>query len=129
MSDVDEAVLTMWAQDELPGAIKPVSSLHLGTVCNCGEKLNCEFFCLKLFLYRRSVALLRPRWRWMRRQRTRRWRTRRRQTGRSRPLDHLAFAVGGAPLSHHPTCPLWTLWRGCVKIIVVIILSSMYHID
>ena len=44
MSDVDEAVLAMWAQDEVPGAVKPVSSLYLGTVCNCGEKLKCEFF-------------------------------------------------------------------------------------
>ena len=44
MSDVDEAVLAMWAQDEVPGAVKPVSSLYLGTVCNCGEKLECEFF-------------------------------------------------------------------------------------
>ena len=44
MSDPDEAVLAMWAQGELPGAVKPVSNLHLGTVCNCGEKLNCEFF-------------------------------------------------------------------------------------
>ena len=49
MSDVDEAVLTMWAQDELPGAVKPVSNLHLGTVCNFGEKLNCEFFIKKCF--------------------------------------------------------------------------------
>ena len=48
MSDVDEAVLTMWAQDELPGAVKPESNLHLGTVCNCGEKLNCEFFLFKI---------------------------------------------------------------------------------
>ena len=46
MSDVDEAVLAMWAQDEVPGAVKPVSSLYLGTVCNCGEKLECDFFFL-----------------------------------------------------------------------------------
>ena len=43
LSDPDEAVLAMWAQGELPGAVKPVSDLYLGTVCNCGEKLKCEF--------------------------------------------------------------------------------------
>ena len=48
-SDPDEAVLAEWAQGELPGAVKPVSSLYLGTVCNCGEKLKCEFFFFKLF--------------------------------------------------------------------------------
>ena len=41
-SDPDEAVLAEWAQGELPGAMKPVSNLYLGTVCNCGEKLDCE---------------------------------------------------------------------------------------
>ena len=107
MSDVDEAVLTMWAQDELPGAVKPVSNLHLGTVCNCGEKLNCEFFCLKLFLYRRSVAPLRPWWR-----QTRRWRTR-----RSRPPDPQASVIGGVLSSPRLTHPLRTLWKRCVKII------------
>ena len=114
MSDVDEAVLAMWAQGELPGAVKPVSNLYVGTVCNCGENWNVNFIFFKLFLYRRLVASLRPRQRW---------------TRRSRLLDPLAFAVGGARLSHHPTRPLWTLWRRCVKIIIVIILRSMYHID
>ena len=50
VSDVDEAVLAMWAQDEVPGAVKPVSSLYLGTVCNCGEKLECEFFLKIIFV-------------------------------------------------------------------------------
>ena len=50
MSDVDKAVLAMWAQDEVPGAVKPVSNLYLGTVCNCGEKLECEFFLKIIFV-------------------------------------------------------------------------------
>ena len=52
-SDPDEAVLAEWAQGELPGAMKPVSNLYLGTVCNCGEKLDCElnfFFFFIIFL-------------------------------------------------------------------------------
>ena len=32
VSDVDEAVLAMWAQDEVPGAVKPVSNFYLGAV-------------------------------------------------------------------------------------------------
>ena len=56
MSDVDEAVLTMWAQDELPGAVKPVSNLHLGTVCNFEGKLKCELFLKIVFVQEVSSA-------------------------------------------------------------------------
>ena len=42
--DPDEALLAEWAQGEPPGAVKPVSNLYLGTVCNCGENWSVNFF-------------------------------------------------------------------------------------
>ena len=50
MSDPDEAVLAMWAQGELPGAVKPVSNLYVGTVCNCGENMNLNLFLKFVFV-------------------------------------------------------------------------------
>ena len=50
MSDPDEAVLAMWAQGELPGAVKPVSNLYVGTVCNCGENMNLNLFLKIVFV-------------------------------------------------------------------------------
>ena len=56
MSDPDEALLAEWAQGEPPSAVKPVSDLYLGTVCNCGEKLKCEFFFKIVFVQEVSSA-------------------------------------------------------------------------
>ena len=44
VSDPDEALLAEWAQGEPPGAVKPVSDLYLGTVCNCGENQSVNYF-------------------------------------------------------------------------------------
>ena len=56
MSDVDEAVLTMWAQDELPGAVKPVSNLHSGTVLTVEKSLIVNFLFKIVFVQEVSSA-------------------------------------------------------------------------